>query len=384
MSAFEKGKSMSWFAASFADVPDPRTGNAKRHDLLEVLTIALTAAVCGAEHCSDFADFAADREDLFCEFLRLENGIPSHDTFSRVFRLLDPDAFATCFGQFVETLGAVGEGVVAIDGKTLRRSFDTAAQRSPLAVVTAFASATHTVIGQKGFRAGQGDSEIVAARALLECLDLTGQLVTADAIHCQNETAQVILDRGGDYLLRLKGNRPALAAEVAAYFADPQVHAALPATQTSDADHGRIEVRRACVSYDLSFLTGPKTAKGDLVLLPGLACLGMIEAHVTRGGKTSTTRHYHLSSRPLSPEAYLAAARAHWSIENGLHWVLDMTFDEDRARNRKDKGPENLAILRKLALNILRRARPTISIRRKRKRSGWSNEFARSILGQMR
>lgn len=375
---------MSWFAASFADVPDPRTGNAKRHDLLEVLTIALTAAVCGAEHCSDFADFAADREDLFREFLRLENGIPSHDTFSRVFRLLDPDAFASCFGRFVEALGAAGEGVIAIDGKTLRRSFDTAARRSPLAVVTAFASATQTVIGQAGFRASEGDSEILAARSLLQCLDLTGQLVTADAIHCQNDTAQVILDRGGDYLLRLKDNRPALAATVVEYFADRQICAALPVAETTDADHGRIEVRRAFVSHDLSWLKGPKTAAGELVILPGLACLGMIEATVTRAGKTSTTRHYHLSSRPLTAKAYLAAARAHWSIENSLHWVLDMTFDEDRARNRKDNGPENLATLRKIALNMLRRARTDISIRRKRKRSGWSNDFARSILGQMR
>lgn len=375
---------MSWFAASFAEVPDPRTGNAKRHELLEVLTIALTAAVCGAEHCSDFADFAADREDLFKEFLRLKNGIPSHDTFSRVFRLLDPEAFATCFGQFVEALGEAGEGVVAIDGKTLRRSFDTAAKRSPLSVVTAFASATQTVIGQEGFRAGDGDSEIVAARALLQCLDLSGQLVTADAIHCQNDTAQVILDRGGDYLLRLKDNRPALAATVAEYFADQEVCAGLSVAETSDADHGRIEVRRAIVSHDVSWLTGSKAAAGDLILLPGLACLGMIEATVTRAGKTSTTRHYHLSSRPLTAAAYLQAARAHWSIENSLHWVLDMTFDEDRARNRKDNGPENLAILRKLALNMLKRSRPGISIRRKRKRSGWSNDFARTILGQMR
>lgn len=375
---------MSWFAASFAEVTDPRTGNAKRHDLLEVLTIALTASVCGAEHCSDFADFAADREDLFREFLRLENGVPSHDTFSRVFRLLDPRAFATCFERFVTALGQAGEGVVAIDGKTLRRSFDTAAKRSPLAVVTAFASATHTVIGQQGFRAGEGDSEIVAARALLQCLDLTGQLVTADAIHCQNDTAQVILDRGGDYLLRLKRNRPALHAMVADYFAIPQVQAERDVAQTTDGEHGRIERRRAVVSHDLSWLKGPKSASGEPVLPPGLTCLAMIEATVTRAGKTTTTRHYHLASRPLSAEAYLKAARAHWSIENSLHWVLDMTFDEDRARSRKDNAPENLAILRKLALNLLKRARPDISVRRKRKRSGWSNNFARSILGQMR
>lgn len=375
---------MSWFAAVFEGLPDPRTGNAQRHDLLEVLTMALTAAVCGAETCSDFADFAVDREDLFREFLRLENGVPSHDTFSRIFRLLDPTAFAASFGRFVADLGKAGAGVVAIDGKTLRRSFDAAAGRSPLAVVTAFASATQTVIGQESFRAAEGDSEILAARALLACLDLTGQLVTADAIHCQNETAQLILDRGGDYLLRLKANRPALHEMVTQYFADPTSLAELESAETADADHGRIEQRRAWVGHDLDWLKGTKSACSEPVLLPGLACLGMIEATVTRGGKTTTTRHYHLSSRPLSAKAYLDAARSHWSIENGLHWVLDMTFDEDRARSRKDNAPENLATLRKLALNVLRTARHGISIRRKRKRSGWSNDFARSIIGQMR
>lgn len=375
---------MSWFTAAFDALPDPRTGNAKRHDLLGVLTIALTAAVCGAETCSDFADFAVDREDLFREFLRLENGMPSHDPFSRIFRLLDPAAFSACFSQFVKDLGAAGAGVVAIDGKTLRRSFDRAAARSRLSVVTAFASATRTVIGQESFRASAGDSEIVAARALLQCLDLTGHLVTADAVHCQSDTAQVILDRGGDYLLRRKANRPALHDMVTAYFAVPEVLAERPTVETTDAEHGRLEVRRAWVSDDLSWLTGPKTACTEPALLPGLACLGMIETTVTRDGTTTTTRQYHLSSRCLTPSAYLAAARSHWSIENGLHWVLDMTFDEDRARSRKDHAPENLATLRKLALNLLTRARPGLSIRRKRKRSGWSNDFARSILGQMR
>jgi predicted transposase YbfD/YdcC len=374
---------MSWFLEAFAEVPEPRASNA-RHDLLEVLTIALVASICGAEDCSDFADFAVDREGLFREFLTLKHGIPSHDTFSRIFRLLDPEAFSKAFGRFLDDLGAAGAGVIAIDGKTLRRSFDTAAGRSPLAVVTAFASATSTVIGQEAYRSGDGDSEIVAARAVLECLDLSGQLVTADALHCQGETARIVLERGGDYLFRLKSNRPALYEMVAGYFAAPDVTADLPAAQTTDGDHGRVEVRRAVVSTDLSWLRGTKTSCAEPALLPGLACLGMIETTVTRNGKTTTTRHFHVSSRVLTPEAYLAAARSHWSIENGLHWVLDMTFDEDRARNRKDHGPENLATLRKLALNVLRRSRPDISVRRKRKRCGWTNDFARTIIGQMR
>jgi predicted transposase YbfD/YdcC len=375
---------MSRFDQAFASLPDPRTGNAKRHDLLEILTMALTAAVCGAETCSDFADFAVDREALFREFLRLENGVPSHDTFSRVFRLLDPAAFAACFGRFVDALGTAGEGVIALDGKTLRRSFDDAARGNPLAVVTAFASATRLVVGQQSFRVAEGGSEILAARALLECLDLEGQLVTADALHCQEETARIIRRRGGDYLLRLKGNHPALHAMVTEYFADPQILADLATAHTTDADHGRIETRRAWVSHDLDWLRGPKAACTEPALLPDMACLGMIEAIVEQRGKTTITRHYHVSSRPLSAKDYLTAARAHWSVENGLHWVLDVTFDEDRARNRKDHGPENLATLRKLALNILNRARPDISVRRKRKRAGWSNDFARSILGQMR
>jgi predicted transposase YbfD/YdcC len=375
---------MSWIDKAFSALPDPRTGNAKRHDLLEVLTIALTASVCGAESCSDFADFAVDREDLFREFLRLENGVPSHDTFSRIFRLLDPGAFATCFGRFVVDLGAAGDGVIAIDGKTLRRSFDDAARSNPLAVVTAFASATRMVIGQESFRTAEGDSEIQAARALLRCLDLEGQLVTADAIHCQVETARLIREGGGDYLLRLKANHPALHEMVESYFATPDIPAGLATAATTDAGHGRIETRRAWVCHDLGWMRGAKTSCAEPVRLPDMACLGMIEATVERGGKVTITRHYHISSRTLTAGAYLDAARSHWAVENGLHWVLDVVFDEDRARNRKDHGPENLATLRKLALNILNRARRDISVRRKRKRSGWSNDFARSILGQMR
>ena len=240
---------MTRFEAAFADLPDPRKGNAKRHDLLEVLTIAVTASVCGGETCSDFADFAVDREDLFREFLRLKNGVPSHDTFSRIFRLLDPKAFAACFAQFLKDLGQAGAGVVAIDGKTLRRSFDAAAGRSPLAVVSAFASASRTVVGQESFRAGEGESEIVVARALLACLDLSGQLVTADALHCQNDTAALILAQGGDYLLRLKGNRPAQHQAVVDYFADAAILATLPGHETTDGEHGRLDTAEA-ISVD--------------------------------------------------------------------------------------------------------------------------------------
>jgi predicted transposase YbfD/YdcC len=371
---------MSWLITIFRDVPDPRTGNATRHDLLDVLMIALTASICGCESCVEFADFAEDREELFREFLSLTNGLPSHDTFSRLFRLIDPQALSGCFGRFLEALGADGAGVVAIDGKTLRRSFDRAAGASALHVVTAFAAEARLVIGQKAV--AEGGNEITAARDLLELLDLKGALVTADAIHCNAQTTQTVLDRGGDYLFALKANRPATLADVEAYFADPGA-AIADHCETVDADHGRIETRRHAVVHDVDWLF-PAKPDPDRPAMPALATIASVEAEVERDGKVSRSRRYYLSSARLSAEQFAKAARAHWGIENGVHWVLDVGFDEDRARNRKDHGAENLAIIRKLALNVLKRARPEISIRRKRKRSGWSDTFARSVLGQMR
>lgn len=365
---------------SLADVPDPRTGNAQRHNLLDVLTMALVATICGAESCVDFADFARDREALFRDFLELPGGLPSHDTFSRVFRLLDPAPFAACLAQFLHGLGEGGPGVVAIDGKTMRRSFDRAAGRSALHVVAAFAADARMAIGQVA--AGNKESEIAAARTLLGLLDLDGALVTGDALHCQGETARLIGERGGDWLFTLKANRPTQHAEVAAWFADPHARPCSEHT-TTDADHGRIEVRRHAVSHAVDWMLSDRRHP-DEARLPGLAMIGMVEASVTRDGRTSTERRFYLSSAAMQAERFAAAVRAHWRIENSLHWVLDMAFDEDRARNRRDHGPENLATLRKLALNVLRTARPDISIRRKRKRSGWSDQFARSILGQMR
>jgi predicted transposase YbfD/YdcC len=366
--------------SSLATLPDPRSGNAQRHKLLDILTIALVGSICGAESCVDFADFARDRELLLREFLELPGGLPSHDTFSRVFRLLDPAAFATCFASFLEDLGADGTGVVAIDGKTLRRSFDRAAGRSALHVVTAFAAGARMTIGHVA--AGDKESEITAARTLLGLLDLNGVLVTGDALHCQGETARLIEQRGGKWLFTLKANRPVQHAEVGTWFADPQNK---PDSEhsTTDADNGRIEVRRHVVSHDVDWILSDRRHP-DEAPMPGLAMIGMVEATVTRDAKTTTIRRYYLSSIAMGAVSFAAAVRAHWRIENCLHWVLDVGFDEDRARNRCDHGPENLAILRKLALNVLRAARPEISIRRKRKRSGWSDDFARSVLGQMR
>ena len=226
-----------------------------------------------------------------------------------------------------------------------------------------------------------GENETLAARALLETLALDGLLVSGDAMHAHDGTAQVILDRGGDYLLALKANRPAMLREVEAFFADPPEP--LDAFETTDADHGRIETRRHRVTPSVDWLFSDRRYAGE-PRLPGLATLACVEASRTEAGRTSVSTRYYLSSARLTPQAFAHAVRAHWAIENGLHWVLDVTFDEDRARNRRDNGPENLAILRRLTLNLLNKARPKMSAARKRKRAGWSDAFARTIIGQMR
>jgi predicted transposase YbfD/YdcC len=274
---------MGWLITILREVPDPRTGNATRHDLLEVLTIALTASICGCESCVEFADFAEDREQLFREFLHLENGLPSHDTFSRLLRLIDPEALSACFGRFLDALGADGGGVVAIDGKTLRRSFDRAAGASPLQVVTAFAAEAQLVIGQKAVAAG--GNEITAARALLELLDLKGALVTADAIHCNAETARTVRARGGDYLFALKANRPATLADVETFFADPASPLA-DAHETVDADHGRLEIRRHAVVHDVGWLFAD--ARGpDRSAMPDLATIARVQSEFVFRGRAA-------------------------------------------------------------------------------------------------
>jgi predicted transposase YbfD/YdcC len=215
----------------------------------------------------------------------------------------------------------------------------------------------------------------------LELFDIKGMMITADALHCNAKTTRLIVEREADYLIGLKGNRSAMHAEVRHLFTAPP--AALETHVSVDNDHGRIETRCHQVCHDVAWLS-PTRSEADEAPLAGLAMIGMIETTVERAGIMKSERRYFVSSRALSAEAFAQIARAHWAIENSLHWVLDVGFDEDRARNCRDHGPENLTILRKLALNVLQSARPDISVRRKRKRSGWSDEFARSVLGQMR
>jgi predicted transposase YbfD/YdcC len=363
---------MERFRGCFGDLVDPRTGNAQRHDLLAILLIALAATLCGAETCVDMAVFGRAKEPFLRRFLELPGGIPSHDTFSRIVRLLDPDAFEAGFGRFAAAFAAqVGPNqVVALDGKTARRSFDRKRGRRPLHMVSAWAVEQRLVLGQQKVA---GDSnEIEAVPELLALLALDGRIVTADAMPCHKATARAILDRGGDYCLALQGNQSTLFADVRLWLDDPATTVD-DVCQTVDGDHGRIETRRVVVAHDVVWLA----ERHDF---PGLAAVGKVTATRESDAKSTTASRYYLLSEPLDASRLAQVVRGHWHIENRLHWVLDVVMDEDQSRARMDHAPENLARLRRFALNLLRANPDKGSTRGKIKRAGWDDAFLLKIL----
>ena len=315
--------------------------------------------------------FGRAKEPFLRQFLRLRHGIPSHDTFSRVFRLLDPDQFHAVFLRFMQRFSENLEGVVALDGKTLRRSFDRAAGQSPLHLVSAWAVEQRLVLGQVAV--ADKSNEITAVPQLLRLLSLAGVVVTADALNCQREIAEQVIAQGGDYVLVLKGNQGTLYEDVKLFLDDPEVR--LARAESTDGDHGRIEVRQAGVSHDIAWLQ-------EMHAWPGLAAIGTVTARRETRDKTSLETRYFLMSQAFSPERFAAIARAHWGIENGLHWVLDVTLNEDQMRHRKGHGPENLALLRRLALNLAKLEPSAGSMKGKLKRAGWDDAYLATLLAQ--
>jgi len=362
---------MEEFAAVFADLQDPRTGNAQRHALLEILLIGLCTVLCGGETCTDMVRFGRAKHTFLEEVLTLRHGIPSHDTFSRVFRLLDPAQFQACFLTFMRRFAEGCQGVVALDGKTLRRSFDRASSASPLHLVSAWAVEQRLVLAQRAVE--DKSNEITAVPQLLKMLCLQGVVVTADALNCQRAIAAQVIEQGGDYVLALKANQGTLFADVQLFVDDPKTP--LARAESVDGDHGRIEVRQAALSHDIAWLQAHHA-------WPGLRAIGKVTAARETPAKTSIETRYFLMSQILTPERFLAIVRAHWGIENGLHWVLDVTMNEDQMRNRKDNGPENLALLRRLALNLATLEPSKDSMRGKLKRAGWDNQFLAQMLAQ--
>lgn len=361
---------MEKFQACFADVPDPRAPNAW-HDLTEVLFIALAAVLCGAEGCSDMAEYGRAKERLLRTILRLEHGIPSHDTFSRVFRLLDPAAFEAAFRRFMAGFGEAIEGVVALDGKAVRGAFERGRKTTPLHLVNVWAAQARLALAQ---RTAPGRNEVAAALEVLELVALKGCIVTADALHCRADMAETILRRGGDYVLALKDNQPNLAAAASRRIEEAGKRD--EAELEEPVSHGRYERRQAVV------VRAARLARAHG--FPGIAAVARITSHRRLGDKETVVVRHFLLSRPLSAKRLLTIVRQHWGIENQLHWPLDVVLREDQARNRKDHGPQNLSVLRKLALNLLRAHPDKASLRRKVKRAGWDDAFLLSLIAQMR
>lgn len=367
---------MGRFRTVFRRLADPRAANA-RHELSEVLFIALAATLCGAQSCSDMADFGHSKEGLLRLFLRMEHGIPSHDTFSRVFRLLKPQAFEKVFRRFMAAFAKANglklTGVVAVDGKALRGAYKRGEKATPLHLVNVFAVEARMALAQQK---APGRNETAGALEVLDLLSLEDCIVTTDALHCSRAFASAVLERGGDYALAIKANRGPLFKVVTQQFARSGRRSS--AEQIDPSVHDRHEARRATVMRNTSL-----AARHGF---PNVAAVGRITSRRRRRGKQADAPfvRYYLLSRYISPKRLLHVTRSHWGIENQLHWVLDVHFAEDSNRSRKDNAPENLAILRRLALNILRTHPDRASIRRKIKRAGWDDTFLLAMLSHMR
>jgi predicted transposase YbfD/YdcC len=359
------------FVACFEHLEDPRSGNAALHDFHTLLIIALCTVLCGGQGAVDMALFAEAKEPFLREFLDLKNGPPSHDTFSRLFRRLDPDQFRLAFQRFMTAFSEACQGVIAIDGKVLRRSFDRVSGKSALHMVSAWGCEQRMVLAQ--IATDIKSNEITAVPKLLKMLSLNNTIVTVDALNCQRSIASQIIEQGGDYALALKGNQPTLHADVSLYLDDPAREATETHT-TVDADNGRIETRTATVVSNIDWLQHHHE-------WPGLVCIGKITRARETAKETTVETVYYLLSTPMSAERFNAVVRSHWGVENRLHWRLDVIMNEDQDRNRMDNSPYNLAILRHMALNVMQKEGSKGSLRGKFKRAAWNNDYLRRLLG---
>ena len=363
-------------AECFSEIEDPRSEQARRHDLVDILCLAVLAVIAGAEGWEDIEEFGKQKRLWLQRFLRLPSGIPSHDTISRVFRLIKPQAFQAGFTSWIASLHEeLGLKLVAIDGKTLRRSHDRTTMKSALHAVCAWSVANHVVLGQQSV--DEKSNEITAIPELLKLLELKGAVVTIDAMGCQKEIAAEIVAGEGHYVLAVKDNQPKLHAALQNHF--DELHETDFAAgdcrrrQTREKGHGRVEQRYYYQSPP------PESLRSLEKDWQGLATVGQVISITQRDGKECSEVRYYISSLPPGVKRFAAAVRGHWGIENSLHWVLDVTFDEDRSRIRKDHGPDNFALLRRFALSLIKQDTSPGSIKKKRKRAAWNNDALAKI-----
>jgi predicted transposase YbfD/YdcC len=371
----------------FQTLTDPRVDRRREHELIDILIIAVCTLLCGGETFNDMEDFGYAKQDWFKTFLGLRNGIPSHDTFNRVFAALDPQGFLDCFLRWTQSLRqAVAQEIVALDGKALRRALNK--DQSVKYVVSAWAESNGLVLGQ--LKVADKSNEITAVPQLLRALELSGCIVTTDAMGCQKKIAREIRESDADYVLALKGNQERVHEEVRDFLDDtlaerqkprptgaelPLAAANLASWETVEKDHGRLETRRYYQSIELGWFA-------DLEKWEGLKSVGMVEAIRELDGKRTVERRYYLSSLPLDAQLFARAVRGHWGVENKLHWVMDVCFREDQSRARAGFAAENLATLRRLALNLLKGEKTKKrGIRGKQLNAGWDHAYLLRLLG---
>ena len=362
----------------FSVLPDPRRDINKKHLLIDIVVIALAAAISGAEGWNEVEEFGRLREKWLRSFLALPYGVPSHDTFRDVFMRLDPREFGKCFLAFVDDLSAEQkEKTIAIDGKSLRRSFDKAAGKSVLHLVNAWSSELGISLGQVAV--AEKSNEITAVPKILDVLDLKSATVTLDAMGCQTEVAAKVCDRGGDYVLAVKENQKGLFDEIDDFFRLSEAEHFADVTYESfecvEKDHGRIETRKYYLAHDLDVISNRMAWKN-------LRGLGMVISTRQVNGTNSYARRYFITSHGEGKiKRFAKSVRAHWAVENNLHWCLDVVFHEDACRKRKDNSAENFASIRKLALTLLKKETSRkLSVRGKRHLATMSQDYLDTVL----
>ena len=367
-------------ARHFSRVKDPRIDRTKRHGLLDIIIIAICAVICGADSWVDIELFGKTKLDWLKTFLKLPNGVPSHDTFGRVFAALNPQEFECSFMEWVQAINQLTQGqVIAIDGKQLRGSHDSGIGKNAIYMVSAWATENQLVLGQR--KVDDKSNEITAIPKLLKLLEVKGCIVMVDAIGTQTKIAKTIIEQGGDYILAVKENQGHLYEDIHDLFADNQQfdYEGIPHSYAKivNKDHGRIEIRQCWTISDPEYLANIR----DLKRWEGIQTLVMILSERRIGEESEVQDRYFISSLESNAEKILRAKRSYWGIENRLHWVLDIAFNEDRSRVRKDNAPQNFAVLRHMALNLLKQEKTAKGgIKAKRLQCGWNVDYLLKVL----